>query len=65
MKTKKDKTNKIVSTLNYFTAVCFYIISIINFVNKDNSNGIVYLCLGSTFMCLGSVWLNKDKKINK
>lgn len=65
MKTKKDKTNKIVSTLNYFTAVCFYIISIINFVNKYNSNGIVYLCLGSTFMCLGSVWLNKDKKINK
>ncbi|MBQ9072185.1 MAG: hypothetical protein IJY25_03400 [Bacilli bacterium] len=65
MKKKDDKTNKIVSTLNYFTAVCFYIVSIINFVNKDNSIGVVYLCLGSTFLCLGSVYLNKDKDKNK
>lgn len=65
MKKKNEQTNKIVSTLNYFTAVCFYICAIINFINKDNSMGIFYLCLGSTFMCLGSVYLNKDKNNNK
>lgn len=65
MKKNDTKTNKIVSILNYFSAVCFYIVSIINFVNKDNSTGVVYLCLGSTFLCLGSVYLNKDKDKNK
>ena len=59
MKKNEDKSNKIVSTLNYFSAVCFYIVSIINFINKDNSMGIFYLCLGSMFMCMGTVWLNK------
>ena len=62
MRKKEDKTNKIVSTLNYFTAVCFYIISIIDFINRNNSVGIFFLCLGSMFMCLGTVWLNKSKK---
>lgn len=61
MKKKDDKTNKIVSILNYLTSMCFYIVSIINFVNKENIIGGLYLCLGSTFLCLGSVWLNKDK----
>ena len=65
MKKNDKKTNKTVSILNYFSAVCFYIVSIINFVNKDNSTGVVYLCLGSTFLCLGSVCLNKDKDKNK
>ena len=60
-----NKTNKTISTLNYFTAVCFYIVSIINFVNKDISIGVLYLCLGSTFLCLGSVYLNKNKEKKK
>jgi len=60
----KDK-NKIVSNLNYFSAVCFYICAIINFINRNNSMGVVYLCLGSTFLCLGSVYLNKDKDNKK
>lgn len=59
MKKKEDKSNKIVSTLNYFSAVCFYIVSVINFINKDNSMGVFYLCLGSIFLCLGTIWLNK------
>lgn len=65
MKKKDDKTNNLISILYYFSAVSFYIVSIINFVNKDNSTGVVYLCLGSTFLCLGSVHLNKDKDKNK
>ena len=65
MKNKKDNTNKIVSTLNYFSSVWFYIVSIINFIDRNNSMGILYLCLGSTFMCLGTVWLNKEKNNKK
>ena len=65
MNKRNNKTNKTVSTLNYFTAVCFYIISIFNFLNKNNGIGMLYLCLGSTFMCLGTVWFNKDKNQKK
>ena len=65
MKKKSDKTNRTTSVLYYFSAICFYIASIFDFANKDNSMGIVHLCLGSTFLCLGSVYLNKDKDKNK
>ena len=58
---KNNKSNKIVSVLNFLTSFCFYICAIINFIN-DSGMGVVYLGLGSTFLCLGSVWLNKGKK---
>ena len=64
MKKKDDKTNKIVSMLNYFSSVCFYIVAIINFINDNSSTGVIYLCLGSTFLW-GSVYLNKDKEKKK
>ncbi len=57
----KKKNNKTVSILYYLIAVCFYIVSIINFRNGDEGMGVVYICLGSSFVCLGSVWSNKDK----
>jgi len=62
MKSKDNKTNKIVATLNYFSSICFYIVAIINFIKDNSSTGVVYLCLGSTFLCLGSVYLNRDKE---
>ncbi len=62
MKNKNNKTNKIVAALNYFTAICFYIVAIINFIKSGSTQGVVFLCLGSTFLCLGSVYLNKNKK---
>jgi len=65
MKNKDNKKNKTVAILNYFTSICFYIVSIINFVKGINGTGVVFLCLGSTFLCLGSVHLNKDNKDNK
>lgn len=65
MKNKDNKNNKKIHTLYYFSAVCFYIVSIINFINNNNSTAVVFLCLGSTFLCLGSVCLNKDKDKNK
>ncbi len=58
----KKKENKIIATLYYLTAICFYVTMIIYFVNKDNNNAVVFLCLGSVFVCLGSVYLKKDKK---
>ena len=65
MKDENNKTNKIVSILNYFSSICFYIVAIINFINDNSSTGVIYLCLGSTFFCLGSVYLNKDKEKKK
>lgn len=61
MKKKDDKTNTMTSALYYFSAVCFYIASIFNLMDKNNSMGIVHLFLGSTFLCLGSVYLNQNK----
>ena len=58
---KNNKSNKIVSVLNFLASFCFYICAIINFIN-DSGMGALYLCLGSTFLCLGSVGLNKGKK---
>ena len=58
---KNNESNKIVSVLNFLTSFCFYICAIINFINNSGM-GVVYLGLGSTFLCLGSVWLNKGKK---
>ena len=58
---KNNKSNKIVSVLNFLPSFYFYICAIINFIN-DSGMGALYLCLGSTFLCLGSVWLNKGKK---
>jgi len=65
MKNKEDKTNKTTSILYYFSSVCFYIASIFDFVNKSNSMAVVHLCLVSNFLCLGSVYLNKDKEKKK
>lgn len=61
MKEKNKKTNKIASTLYYCVSVCCYICSVINFIINNTSIGVIYLGLGSTFLCLGSVYLNKDK----
>ena len=62
MKNNENKTNKRVAALNYFTSLCFYIVAIINFINGDNNSmAVVFLCLGSSNLCLGSVYLNKDK----
>lgn len=65
MKKDNKKMQKIVYILNYFTAICFYIASIINFTSRNTSIGTTNLCLGSTFLCLGSVNYNQYKKLEK
>lgn len=60
---KKSKAYKICSTLFYVSAVFFCLAAIINIVGGNNTSiGIVWLCLGSTNLCLGSVFLKKSKE---
>ena len=61
MKKKNVQINRTTSVLYYFSSVCFYIASIFDFVNKSNSMVVVHLCLGTTIISLGNVYLNKDK----
>ena len=41
----------------------FYAAAAINFLGgRNTSMGVIWLCLGSAMLCLGSVWMNKTKK---
>ena len=52
------------SILFYVVYVLFFISSAIGFMSgNDNSMAIVWLCLGSSFLCLGST--HKKKENNK
>ena len=52
------------SILFYVVSVLFFIASAIGFMSgNDNSMAIVWLCLGSSFLCLGST--HKKKENNK
>lgn len=54
---------KVSSALFYITAVLFYLAAIINFASGNHtSTAIVWLSLGSSFLCLGSMFSNKAKK---
>lgn len=60
---KKTKEYKISAALFYVSAVLFYLAAIINiFCGNNTSMGIVWLCLGSTFLCLGPLYLKKSKE---
>lgn len=56
---KKNKWNS-VSNLNYIAALCMYIASILYFINEDTSMGALFLCLGSSNLCIGTA--NKKKE---
>lgn len=65
---KNSRSYIIVSILHFISSLFCYIAAIINFINNGGF-GVLYLCLGSTFLCLGAVWLNiyknKQDKDNK
>ena len=64
MKNNENNSNKKIAALYYFASVCFYIAAIINFINGENKSiAIIFLCLGSSNLCMGGVYLNKDKEI--
>ena len=52
------------SILFYIASVLFFIASALGFTNgNESSMAIVWLCLGSSFLCLGST--HKKKENNK
>ena len=60
---KRTEENKKRLNLFYYSAVLFYLASIINFIaGNNNSMGFVWLGLGSAFLCLGSVNSIKSKE---
>ncbi len=63
---KKEKREKISFVCFLTASICLYISAIFCFISDatDKSTGIINLCLGSTFLCLASVHINKTKDKN-
>ena len=62
MKNNEKNSNQKIAALYYIGSLCFYIAAILIFINGDNNSmTVIFLCLGSSNLCLGSVYLNKDK----
>ena len=55
------KRNKITALLCFIMSLLFYVSGILN-LTSDVRMGVIYLCLGSTSLCFGVIWLNKNKK---
>lgn len=54
---------KNIGLLLYLVSAVFNVIAIVSFASKSgNSLGFVWLCLGSSFLCLGTAYNNKAKK---
>lgn len=49
-------------SLYYLVSLLFYIVAIINFFDTDFSSGIIWLYLGSAFLCFGGSAQSKNKK---
>ena len=54
--------NRKISIIYYIASACFYIAAIISFLSHNTTQGVVMLCLGSSQLCLGAVYLNKSRK---
>lgn len=52
-------SNKTTKTLYYLASVLFYIVAITKF-GTDTSSGVMWMSLGTVFLCLGSS--GKDKE---
>ncbi len=61
MKKKQNNKSKVSFICFLIASVCSYINGIIGMINKDGSNCILNFCLGSSFLCLSTTYLNKDK----
>lgn len=59
---KKDKREKISFICFLIASICYFFISIMNFIDKNNSIAVTFLCLGFAFLFLSFTHLNKDKK---
>lgn len=66
-KNKKDKkSNSIkISTLNYLSSACFFLVAILDFIDKDHTMAVIFFSLGATYLCLASVNVKKEKEEKK
>lgn len=55
------KGKKTAAILFFIAAVLFYIAAIIGFFS-DGDFSVVYLCLGSAFLCIGAAQLHQGDK---
>lgn len=65
MEVTKEKNimgSKAMVTSYYIASVLFYIVAIINFSDTGFSSGVIWLCLGSAFLCLGGSAQSKNKR---
>lgn len=53
---------KFLSFMFYLASVCFFISCITHFAGGEQSLGVLYLCLASSNLCNGALWMNKLKK---
>ena len=62
MKKNQKKNKKKINFICFLVAsIIFYVVSIMNFIDKDTNTGVVFLCLGSSCLCLSSAHQNGDK----
>ncbi|EGT3600786.1 hypothetical protein FT888_11260 [Clostridium perfringens] len=59
--------NKKIALVFFICAILLYVASAITFLNEssDKSMFVVFLCAGSSFLTLGGVFSNKNKKENE
>ena len=55
--------NRAASTAFFVAASCFFVVAVIHFfgVNTDFMEGVVFMEFGSAFLCLGAVFLKKER----
>lgn len=54
---------KNIGMLLYLVSAVFNVIGIVSFASGNESSlGFAWVCLGSTFLCLGTAYNNKAKK---
>lgn len=63
-KVEKDKMKKISFVCFLTASICYFIISIMNFIDKNTSTAVTFLCLGCAFLCLSFTHLNKSEDNN-
>ncbi len=60
------KKEKLTTVLYFVASLLFYIAAAIShFTSSDTSATVVWICLGSSFLCLGAVYMNKQNKNDK
>ena len=58
---EKDKKEKIRCICFLFASICVFIVSIVNFMDKNTTLAVTYLLLGISFLLLSTTNLRKNK----